>query len=160
MIKQAHELHFPHTVNQACSLLRTDSEFNTSYSNLSWNTSLIVWGKYRIVGNFRGRKYSRIGKIQYCGENFCKLLAFAAPKVPHPKILQRKLSQIATKNAKFAKVFSLESFRYTVKESGKSQQSSHDIVLGLRWMSAKGNPSTLICMQSWCKHSQSGLYLF
>ena len=155
-MKQTHELHFPHTVNQACSLLCTDSEFNTSYSNLSWNTSLIVWGKYRIAGNFRGRKCLRIGKIQYCGENFCKLLAFAAPKVPHPKILQRKLSRIATKLWNLRKFSPSKVSRYTVKESGKSLQSA----LGLRWRSAKGNPSTLICMQSWCKHSQSGLYLF
>ena len=36
---------------------------------------------YRIAGNFRGRKPSRIGeKCDFRGENFRRLLAFAAPK--------------------------------------------------------------------------------
>ena len=54
--------------------------------------------QYRIAENFRGRKLSWIGeKYVFHGENFCGLLAFAAPKDPTPQILRRKLSRIATK---------------------------------------------------------------
>ena len=41
---------------------------------------------YHIVGNFRGRKLSRITeKYDFRGENFRRLLAFASPKEPHLK---------------------------------------------------------------------------
>ena len=39
---------------------------------------------YRIAGNFRGRKLLRI--TDFCGDSFRRLLAFAAPKEPHPKL--------------------------------------------------------------------------
>ena len=60
---------------------------------------------YRIAGNFRGRKLSRIGeKYAFRGENFCGLLAFAVPKDATPQILQRKLSRIA-QNREICKSF-------------------------------------------------------
>ena len=53
---------------------------------------------YHIAGNFWGRKLSQIGeKYDFSEENFRGLLTFAAPKVPHLQILQRKLSHITTK---------------------------------------------------------------
>ena len=54
-----------------------------------------IRNKYRILENFRAIKLSRIGeKYNFCGENFCRLLTFAAPKDATPQILWRKLSHI------------------------------------------------------------------
>ena len=53
---------------------------------------------YRIVGNFQGRKLSRIGeKYNFHGENFRGMLALPCQRTPCPQISQRKLLQIATK---------------------------------------------------------------
>ena len=66
---------------------------------------------YRIVGNFRGRKLSRIGeKYNFCRENFHGLLAFATPKDATPPNFAEKTFTNSHKTAKFAEVFSLESF--------------------------------------------------
>ena len=70
---------------------------------------------YRIAGNFRGRKLSQIGeKYDFHGENFRGLLAFAALKVPHPQILRRKLSRIATKLRNSRKFSPSKVSHYTV----------------------------------------------
>ena len=69
----------------------------------------------RIAGNFRERKLLRIGeKYDFRGENFRRLLTFAAPKVPHPQILRRKLSRIATKLRNSRKFSPSKVSRYTV----------------------------------------------
>ena len=66
---------------------------------------------YRIAGNFRGRKLSRIGeKSNFRRENFCGLLAFATPKNATPLKFHEKTFANSHKTAKFTKVFSLESF--------------------------------------------------
>ena len=72
---------------------------------------------YRIAGNFRGRKLSRIG--DFSRENFHGLLACAAPKMPHPQNLQRKLSRIATKPQNSRKFFPLKvsAIRYVKQQS-------------------------------------------
>ena len=65
--------------------------------------------RYRIAGNFRGRKLSRIGDFR--GENYRGLLVFAgAPKDATPSNFAEKTFANSHKTAKFAKVFSLESF--------------------------------------------------
>ena len=94
---------------------------------------LILATQYQYyTGNFRGRKPSQIGeKYDFCGENFHGLLAFAAPKVPHPQILQRKLSRIATKTTKFVKVFSLESFPLYGTSPTAKQKHSRNYYKGL-----------------------------
>ena len=70
---------------------------------------------YRIAGNFRGRKLSRIGeKYDFHGENFRGLLTFAAPKDATPQISRRKLSRIATKLRNSQKFSPLKVFHYTV----------------------------------------------
>ena len=66
---------------------------------------------YRIAENFRGRKLSRIGeKYDFRGENFHGLLASAVPKDATPPNFAEKTFTNCHKTAKFAKVFSLESF--------------------------------------------------
>ena len=57
------------------------------------------------------RKLSRIGeKYNFCGENFRRLLASAAPKDATPPNFAEKTFANRHKTVKFAKVFSLESF--------------------------------------------------
>ena len=63
---------------------------------------------YSIAGNFQGRKLSRIG--DFCGENFRGLLACAAPKDTTLPNFAEKTYANSHKTAKFAKVFSFESF--------------------------------------------------
>ena len=81
-------------------------------TNFNW--SLIIKPirlNYRIAGNFRGRKLSWIGeKYDFRGENFHGLLACAAPKDATPPNFTEKTFTNSHKTAKFAKVFSLESF--------------------------------------------------
>ena len=73
---------------------------------------------YRIVGNFQGRKLSRIGeKHNFRVENFRGMLALPCQRTPCPQISRRKLLQIATKLRKLQGVFSLESFQYMVSNS-------------------------------------------
>ena len=63
------------------------------------------------MGNFQGRKLSRIGeKYDFPGENFHGLLTFAMPKDATPQILQGETFVYSHKTTKFAKVFSLNSF--------------------------------------------------
>ena len=65
----------------------------------------------KLVENFRRRKISRISeKYNFRRENVCRLLTFAVPKDTTPQNLRRK-------HAKFAKVFSLESFPLYSKTS-------------------------------------------
>ena len=65
----------------------------------------------RIAGNFGGRKLSRIGeKYDFRGKNFCRLLTFAAPKDTMPPNFAENTFANSHKTARFAKVFSLESF--------------------------------------------------
>ena len=66
---------------------------------------------YRIAGNFRGRKLSRIGeKYDFRGENFRGLLACVALKDAAPPNFAEKTFANSHKTVKFAKVFFLESF--------------------------------------------------
>ena len=62
---------------------------------------------YRIAGNFRGRKLSRIGEKYDCSLLLCQ-------RTPHPPILWRKLSQITTKPRNSQKFSPSKVFRYTV----------------------------------------------
>ena len=72
----------------------------------------------RIAGNFWGRKLSQIGeKDDIHGKNFCGLLACAVPKDTTPPNFAKKTFTNSHKTAKFVKVFSLESSRYTVVHS-------------------------------------------
>ena len=53
---------------------------------------------YRIAGNFRGRKLSRIGeKDDFRGENFRGLLPFSAPTDAMPNFVEKSFANIATK---------------------------------------------------------------
>ena len=74
---------------------RTCRKWHCAINILTWCVQQAI---YRIAGNFRGRKLSRIGeKYDFHGENFRGLLAFAAPKDATPQISRRKLLRIATK---------------------------------------------------------------
>ena len=64
-----------------------------------------------ITGNFQGRKLPRIGeKYDFCSENFRALLAHAMLKDTMPPDFAEKTFVNSHKTAKFASVFSLESF--------------------------------------------------
>jgi len=72
--------------------------------------------KYRIAGNFRGRKLSQIGENTiFTGENFHGLLAFAVPKDATPKSSRRKISRIVTKPRNSRK-FSAIRYRRKISE--------------------------------------------
>ena len=61
---------------------------NNHKNNLSTICSRNIQCKnvYCIAGNFRGRKLVQIGeKYDFCGENFRRLLAFAAQSCHTPK---------------------------------------------------------------------------
>ena len=53
-------------------------------------------------------------KYDFRGKNFCRWLAFAAPKVPCSQISWRKISQIAAKPQNSRKFLPLKVSRYTV----------------------------------------------
>ena len=101
-----------------CSLFRTEmlrgiglywaSRSAGGYLSVADSPSLctVLQLLYRIAGNFRGRKLSRIGE-KY---DFRGLLAFAMPKDTTPPNFVEKTFTDNHKTAKFAKVFSLESF--------------------------------------------------
>ena len=64
-----------------------------------------AWEQYS--GNFLGRKLSQIDeKYDFRRENSCGLLAFTVPRMLHPQISQRKLSQTATKPRNLRKLAS------------------------------------------------------
>ena len=72
---------------------------------------------YHIAGTFERENFCELVKNTiFCGENFRGLLTCANSKDTTPQSSRRKLSRIAEKkkkekkNAKFVKVFSLESF--------------------------------------------------
>ena len=70
---------------------------------------------YCIAENFQGRKLLQIGKkMQFHGENFCRLLAFTVTKDATLQILQRKLMHIATKQQNSQKFSPSNVSRYTV----------------------------------------------
>ena len=70
-----------------------------------------ISGADRIAGIFRGRKLSRIGgKMEFRGENFRGLLASTAYCRPSLQTIAEKTFAERHKTAKFAKVYSLESF--------------------------------------------------
>ena len=78
-----------------CKQKQTKTDKQT---NKQTNKQTLLFSLYHIAENFWGRKLPWIGeKYDFRGENFCRLLAFAAPKNAMPQILQRKLLQIATK---------------------------------------------------------------
>ena len=58
----------------------------------------------------REKTFADWWKYDFCGENFCGLLAFAAPKDATPPNFTEKTFANSHKTAKSAKVFSLESF--------------------------------------------------
>ena len=74
------------------------------------DTSTLVYTQYHMAGNFWGRKLSQIGE-KY---DFRGLLTFAVPKVSHPQISQRILSQIATKPRNSQKFSPSKVSHYTV----------------------------------------------
>jgi len=85
---------------------------------------------YHIAGNF---KLPQIGeKYDFRWKKFHGLLAFAGPKDAIIQISWRKFSQ-SHKTAKFAKVFSLESFplygMLTQVKLRKHSEDSHSVVL-------------------------------
>ena len=88
---------------QWCSIDLTESfllvyRYLTAIVHSFWQV-LTVWNHYHIVGNFRGRKLSQIGgKYDFCGENFCRLLALLGQKMPCPKFCGENFHEcIATK---------------------------------------------------------------
>ena len=71
--------------------------------------------RYRIAGNFRGRKLSWIGKKwPFCGENFCGILKPINRWVRHAQISRRKLSRVALKLRNSWMFSPSKVFRYTV----------------------------------------------
>ena len=70
---------------------------------------------YCIVGNFRGRKLSRIGwKIHLLWRKLSWIACFCHAKGHHAPNFAEKIFVKSHKTAKFTKVFSLESCPYTV----------------------------------------------
>ena len=68
---------------------------------------------YHVAGNFQGRRLLQSGeKYIFRGENLRGLLAFAVLKDATPLNFAEKTFANSQKTTKFAKVFSLESFRY------------------------------------------------
>ena len=65
---------------------------------------------YRTAGNFRGRKLSRIGENTIFAEKNLQIARFCSAKWRHTPYFAEKTFAYSHKNAKFAKVFSLESF--------------------------------------------------
>ena len=72
--------------------------------------------KYRIVGNFWGRKLSRelVKNTIFSKKNFVDCLLLPHQRMPHPQISQRKLSQIATKLRNLQKFSPSKVSRYTI----------------------------------------------
>ena len=69
----------------------------------------------RMMGNFQGRKLSRIGeKYDFRGENFRGLLACAAPKDATPPNFAEKTFANSHKTTKFARLSPSKVSRYTV----------------------------------------------
>ena len=65
---------------------------------------------YRIVGNFRGRKLSRIGENTIFAEKtFADCSLLQRQKMPRPNFAEKTFAY-SHKTAKFTKVFSLTSF--------------------------------------------------
>ena len=62
----------------------------------------------------REKTFSNWWKIQFSRRKISQIAHFVAPKVPHPQILWRKLSQIATKLWNSRKFSPLKVSRYTV----------------------------------------------
>ena len=91
---------------------------------------LVLVNYNRIAGNFRERKLSQIGeKYNFRGENFHRLLTFAAPKDARlRRILQRKLSQIATKTRNSRKFSSSKVSHYTVSSTYHKILCSYKVV--------------------------------
>ena len=83
------------------------------------NINTLIWDshctKYRIAGNFQGRKLSRIGeKYNFHRENFRGLLAFAVPKDAMPPNFVEKTFVNSHKTVKFVKFSPSKVFCYTV----------------------------------------------
>ena len=74
--------------------------------------SIAFWVVYYcIAGNFWGRKLLQIyEKYDFCVENFCRLLAFSPPKSTMLPNFVEKTFANSYKTAKFARVFSFDSF--------------------------------------------------
>ena len=111
-----------------------------------------IQARYRIAGNFRGRKLSQICKKYNCVEKtFADLLAFAVPKDATPQISQRKLLCIAIKPQN-SRTFSPSKVpRYTVTLFPRLLYSKqkHKIVVGIFFSSfehhqGQRNTTTLI----------------
>ena len=65
---------------------------------------------YRIVGNFRGRKLSRIGENTIFAEKtFADCSLLQCQRTPHPNFAEKTFT-FSHETAKFVNVFSLESF--------------------------------------------------
>ena len=76
---------------------------------------------------FEGESFREF--VRFLQENFYGLFAFAAPKDAMPPILQRKLSQIATKPRNSQKFSPLKVSRYTVLNSSLASHSiTHSIL--------------------------------
>ena len=68
-------------------------------------------GNYRIARNLQGRKLLRIGeKYDFLRRKLSRIVTFAAPKDATLSNFTEKTFANSHKNAKFVKVFSLESF--------------------------------------------------
>ena len=65
---------------------------------------------YRIAGNFRGRKLSRIGENMIFAEKLSRIAHFCHAEGRHVPNFAEKTFACSHKTAKFAKVFSLECF--------------------------------------------------
>ena len=82
-----------------------------------WSCALYVsvlpicnYSVYRIAGNFRGRKLSRIGGNSIFAEKLLRIARFCSAKGRHAPNFAEKTFAYSHKTVKFAKVFSLESF--------------------------------------------------
>ena len=89
----------------------------THFGMYWWSIDHCTCRTSKQCGVLHSGKYSRektFAKYDFYGENFCGILTFAVPKdITPPNFMKRNFAN-SHKTAKFAEVFSLEGFCYTV----------------------------------------------
>ena len=86
--------------------------FQLRHNKISMKIILRVYRRleYRIAGNFQGRKLLQIGENTiFVEKTFMDCSLLSCQRTPRPKFAE-KIFAYSDKTAKFAKVFSLESF--------------------------------------------------
>ena len=93
------------------SVLGEPGEFTPSYI-LIWYFAWLYM--YHIARNFCGRNFHKLVSIRFLRRKLLQIPRWCLQKTSHPKILQRKLSQIATRPWNLCKFSSSKVSRYTV----------------------------------------------